>query len=635
MCGICGAVWTPTGPGLEPDTLERMCYVLRHRGPDDQGTWLTPGVALGHRRLSIIDLAGGHQPLSNEDATVSIVFNGEIYNFPELRRDLAARGHRFQTRSDTECIVHLYEERGIDCLASLRGMFALAIWDARHRRLFLARDRLGQKPLHYYHTPDRLLFASQIKALLQVPDVPRRLDVRSLDDYLTFQYVPHPRTMFDGLRKLPPAHWLLWEQGRVHIERYWAPDFSRQSHLSTDAWAERIRHELAEATRLRMVSDVPLGAFLSGGIDSSITVGLMARASSSPVQTFSIGFKVAKFDELAYARQVAQHFHTDHHEFVVEPDCDEVLPDLVWQYDEPFADSSAIPTYYVSKITREHVTVALTGDAGDECFAGYPRYKAVKLAGIYDRLPWPLQRLFTTSAWQALPASVRQKSKRRRLKKLLRALADSPQRRYLRWIAIFDDLTKQRLLSPRLRRELADHDSAEFLMEPYRRFPKLDFVGRTTLVDLLTYLPCDLLTKVDVASMAHGLECRSPFLDHKVVELAGRIPTHLKLRGLCGKSILKHAFRDLLPRRILTRAKMGFGVPIDTWFRGRWHQTARDILLDPVARRRGYFQPAVVERLLDDHVARRWDHSYRLWSLLMFELWHRRFLDQSPRVGVP
>jgi len=630
MCGICGAIWTDASRAIDAETLRRMTDVMTHRGPDDSGQHLAQGVALGHRRLSIIDLAGGQQPMCNEDGTVWIVYNGEVYNFLELRPDLEARGHHFKTNSDTEVILHLYEDEGAGCLERLRGMFALAIWDAPRRRLFLARDRLGQKPLVYREEAGRLLFASEQKSLLQVPGVPRELDPQALDAYLALQYVPHPQSIFKGFRKLPPAHYAVYENGRLTVEPYWRPDFSRESTARPEELAERLRHVLDEATRLRMISDVPLGAFLSGGIDSTVTVGLMQRHSTEPVKTFSIGFDEASYDETHYARLAAEHFGTDHHEFTVKPDCMAILPELVWHYDEPFADSSAIPTYYVSKLTRQHVTVALTGDAGDECFAGYPRYKAVKLAGLYDKLPWPLQQVIASPMWQSLPARVEQKSKRRRLKKLLWALAEEPQRRYFRWIAIFDDESRRRLYTPDLAERVAEHDPVDFLLDAYAAFPRRDFVSQTTYVDLMTYLPCDLLVKVDIASMTHSLEARSPFLDHKLVELAARIPARYKLRRLRDKHILKEAFSDLIPPAIASRGKMGFGVPIANWFRDASGDFLRDVLLDRRTLQRGYFRPKAVRTYLDDHVAGRWDHGYRLWALVMFEMWHRRFLDEVP-----
>ena len=486
MCGITGAVWNSPATSLDEATLRRMIEVLRHRGPDDEGLYTgdlhlrpglagVPGVALGHRRLSIIDLAGGHQPMGNEDGTVQVVFNGEIYNHRDLRRRLEATGHRFRTQSDTEVIVHLYEDEGPDCLKRFNGMFAIALWDAGRRQLLLARDRLGQKPLVYRVEPERLLFASELKSLLEVPGVPRQLDPQAIDLYLTYQYVPHPWAIFQGIAKLPPGCYAIYREGRLELQRYWQPDFcqeDRTRHAPRDAspyterdarpHAEReeykgpgghageLRQLLTSAVGMRLQSEVPLGAFLSGGLDSTIIVGLMSQLGTGPVRTFSIGFPVPEYDETRYAAAVARRFGTVHEEFRVEPDAVEVLPKLVWHFDEPFADSSAIPTWYVSQLTRRHVTVALTGDGGDELFAGYPRYRAVWLAAWLDRAPAVLRRVLASRLWQKLPASPRQKSFRRRLKRFLEVFGQTPARRYLEWISIFHEAQRAEALQRRL-----------------------------------------------------------------------------------------------------------------------------------------------------------------------------------------
>lgn len=636
MCGIAGAVWTPEGKPLERETLQRMTDSLRHRGPDDEGAYVSdmryglaqeavPGVALGFRRLSIIDLAGGRQPISNEDGSVWIVFNGEIYNFVDLRRRLDGAGHTFRTASDTETIVHLYEDEGTDCFRHLRGMFALAIWDANRRRLVLARDRLGKKPLVYRVEPDRLLFASELKALLEVPEVPRDIEPAALDEYLTYQYVPHPNTIFRGIQKLPPASYAVFEDGRLSVRRYWEPDFNREIDRPACDYAEELRHELTAAVKMRLQSEVPLGAFLSGGVDSSIVVALMKQLTDQPVKTFSIGFPVPEYDETSYAREVAAHLGTDHHEFRVEPHALEILPKLVWHYDEPFADSSAVPTWYVSRLTREHVTVALSGDGGDELFAGYLRYQAARLGQRFDRLPMSLRRLAAGRYWQWLPSSPRQKSVLRRLKKLAGSLREPPQRRYLEWVTIFNEQARGALYSDDFLARLPDSDPFDFLAAAFARCGNRDQVTAASLTDLVTYLPCDLMTKVDIASMAHSLECRAPFLDHHVVELAAAMPLRLKLRGGRGKRILLETFGGLLPKRVQRRRKMGFGVPLDHWFRHELKDFTREVLLDPATLGRGYFRPEAVTRLVDDHQAGVFDHSYRLWSLLFFELWHREW----------
>ncbi len=656
MCGITGAAWTRDAAPLELAVLEQMTTAIAHRGPDDAGYYHSmaapagagrelnlpavpaertsaggPGAALGSRRLAIIDLAGGHQPLSNEDGTIWIAFNGEIYNYRELQSTLEGQGHRFRTSSDTETVVHLYEEHGPQCVAHLRGMFALAIWDDRRKQLFLARDRLGKKPLVYRLERDRLLFASELKALLTIPGIPRELNPIALNDYLTYQYVPHPHSILKGFNKLPPAHWGMYREGKFEIQRYWAPAFAKphaigEGQLTELQSRQKLRETLTEAVRLRLRSDVALGAFLSGGIDSTIVAGLMQQLSERPVKTFSIGFPVKAFDERSYARLAAEHLKTEHHEQVVDPSALAILPRLIEQYDEPFADSSAIPMMYLSEMTRRHVTVALSGDGGDELFAGYERYRAVQLAGKFDRLPRPLQRLIAAPLWQILPASTRQKSSRRRFKRLLSALAYPPERRYLKWISIFDDARLPGLYSHEFRERLGNADAARFLMNAYAECPSRDFVTRTMCADVLTYLPCDILNKVDIASMTYGLEARCPFLDHEVVDLAAALPLEWKMQRGRGKKILIETFADLLPPAIQRRSKMGFGVPLDHWFRGELAPLLKEVLLDRRSLDRGLFRPQAVEQLVNEHVSGRWDHSYRLWSLLVFEMWQQKYL---------
>jgi len=640
MCGITGAVWSTPDKAIDGPTLRRMVDMLRHRGPDDEGFYRAecrvrpgygdmPGVALGHRRLSIIDVAAGRQPMPNEDGSVQVVFNGEIYNYRDLRRRLEGMGHRFRTRSDTEVVVHLYEDEGTGLPAYLNGMFALAVWDANRGQLLLARDRLGKKPLVYREEAGRLLFASEMKSLLQVPGLPREIDSQALDLYLTYQYVPHPLTIFRGIAKLPPGHYGVYRDGRLEVRPYWEPDFNAEDPLPAAAYAERLRELMTSAVALRLQSEVPLGAFLSGGVDSTIVVGLMQKLSATTVRTFSIGFPVAEYDETAYARQAAAHLGTEHEEFRVEPDAVEVLPRLVWHYDEPFADSSAIPTWYVSEQTRRHVTVALSGDGGDELFVGYPRYHAVRLGARFDRLPGALLRLLAGGYWRRFPGGARYKSFRRRLKRFATALGQPPLRRYLEWIAIFGESQRAELYDEAFLRRLPEVDPIDFLARAAQRSDRRDPVTSISLTDLVTYLPCDLMTKVDIASMAHGLECRQPFLDYRVVELAARMPLRHKLRGGRGKRILLEAFADLLPASIRRRPKMGFGVPLDHWFRGPLAGFAREILLDPRTRQRGFFRPDVPPRLLEEHVSGRVDHSYRLWALVILELWLRQWVDSA------
>ena len=638
MCGITGAIWSEPNLAIDADTLRRMTEVLSHRGPDDHGVFEdayrarpgyadTPGVALGHRRLSIIDIAGGRQPLANEDESVWVVANGEIYNYRELRNRLEGGGHRFRTHSDTEVIVHLYEDMGTDMLEQLDGMFALAVWDAKNRQLLLARDRLGQKPLVYRHETGRLLFASELKSLLAVEGVPRDVSHQAIDEYLTYQYIPHPKTIFRGISKLPPGHFALWRDGQLRIDSYWRPNFNLEEQLPYRRYADELRELLTDAVRRRLQSDVPLGAFLSGGVDSTIIVGLMQSLVDEPVRTFSIGFPVPEYDETGYARLAAEKFGTLHEEFRVEPDAVGILDKLVWHYDEPFADSSAVPTWYVSQLTRQHVTVALTGDGGDELFAGYPRYRAVRLGAIFDAMPGVLRRGLSANFWQKLPASPRQKSIRRRFKRFVEALGYPPRRRYLEWIAIFGESRRAALYSEQFLESLPDADPMDFLDAAFDRSDRRDPVTAASLADLTTYLPCDLMTKVDIASMAHGLECRQPFLDHRLVELAARMPIDLKFRRGIGKRILLETFSDIIPAPIARRKKMGFGVPLDAWFRGPLVELSNSVLLDQKALDRGFFRPESVRGLLEDHQQGRFDHSYRLWSLLVLELWMRRWVD--------
>lgn len=626
-----------------------MTDSLRHRGPDDDGVYRSPhadrgaGAGLGFRRLSIIDLEGGHQPLSNETGDVWVVFNGEIYNYRELRPGLESAGHVFRTHSDTETIVHLYEEHGLDFVRHLRGMFALAIWDERSRRLVIARDRIGQKPLFYRHESDRLLFASELKALLQAPDAPRALDPAAVENYLTYQYVPHPQCILKGYSKLPPAHLGVFEGGQFTATRYWTPPYCLRDGTqipadpaladsggwSAEEWRRQLRRTLTEAVRLRMRSDVPLGAFLSGGVDSTIITGLMQSLSDRPVHTFSIGFPVPEFDERRYAREAAEHLGTEHHESVVDPSALEVMSRLVWHYDEPFGDSSAIPTMELCRVTRREVTVALSGDGGDELFGGYHRYQAVRLAAKIDRLPAFARRAFGWNIWQRIPEPVGKISLRRRAKRFAAALSQSPERRYLRWIGIFDGDWRQRLYSPDYRAQLDGADAFAFIEAAYGRCCDRDIVTRTMCADVHSYLPCDILTKVDIASMACSLEARSPFLDHHVAELAARMPVRLKQQGTRGKVILTDTFSDLLPQSIQTRTKMGFGVPLDVWFRGELRSLVRDTLLSNRALQRGYFNREAIERLITEHEQEVLNHSSRLWLLLVFEGWCRTFLDGS------
>jgi len=632
MCGICGIISTDPSEHFDSRIIQRMRDTLAHRGPDDKGAYLGPGIALGHRRLSIIDLRPeGRQPMANEDGRVQIVFNGEIYNFAEHRDWLIAKGHRFKSRTDTEVIIHLYEELGIDCLKRLRGMFAFAIWDERKRFLFLARDRLGKKPLFYHFDGKRLLFASEIKALLAYPSVTATADPQAIDYYLSLGYVPGPFSAFKGIQKLPPAHYLTFSQGRLEIKRYWQVHYLPKLELSENAACAQIVERLTEAVKLRLISDVPLGAFLSGGIDSSAIVALMAKLSNAPVKTFSIGFNEPEYDETEHARSVAQQFGTEHHQFTVEPDAIDILETLVWHFDEPFADSSALPTYYLSKLTREHVTVALNGDAGDENFAGYPRYLVTLLSQYLYSGSGPLRGVMGSTAAQGRKL-FRDNSKMARCLRLIeRTLKSGPRLGYLR---LMTHRPGESMYSADFASSV-DRDAAEkLIMAAYDRSDAKHIVDATLNVDLDLYLPYDLLVKVDIASMAVGLEARSPMVDHEFVEFVATLPARFKISGLTLKAIFKKALRGLLPERILTRRKMGFGVPLDHWFRGQLSELLRDTLLSQRSLERGYFRRRSVEQLVEAHISGRSNHQYQLWNLLMLELWHRVFIDAPAATSI-
>ncbi|MCA1631864.1 MAG: asparagine synthase (glutamine-hydrolyzing) [Acidobacteria bacterium] len=628
MCGIVGIV-RRGGQSVDEGVLASMCEAIRHRGPDEDGFYLRESVGLAMRRLAIIDLAGGQQPIANEDGTAWIVFNGEIYNYLELRAKLEKLGHRFRTDSDTEAIVHAYERYGADCPRHLRGMFAFAIWDERKGELFLARDRVGKKPLLYALTPaGDLVFGSEFSALLRHPQVSREVDYEAIHHYLSFMCVPAPLTAFRAIRKLEPGHTLRFARGgEIKIERYWEPDFNRKEKWTEEEAGERAVEVLREAVRVRLMSEVPLGAFLSGGIDSSAVVALMSEESSEPVKTFSIGFEEQDFSELHHARRVAERVGADHHEFVVRPDAMEVLPTLVEHYGEPYADSSAIPTYYVSRETRRHVTVALNGDGGDECFAGYERYAAMRLAETYRRVPSALREGVIRQLVELMPASETRRSRVRDVKRFARAASLPAVERYLRWISVFDADAKDSLYTDEFRARMRPHRAADFIAPWFARANGAGIVDAALLADTMTYLPNDLLVKVDIASMANSLEARSPFLDHHVIEFAASLPESLKLRGRTTKYLLKKVLRKLVPVENLERRKQGFGVPIGHWFRGEMKGFLRDVLLTEKSLNRGLFKPDAVRRLVEDHVAGRADHSHRLWTLLMLELWFNRFID--------
>ena len=629
MCGIAGfvessSVDAPFSLEAAQDLVHRMCTVIRHRGPDDEGMLVEEGAGLGMRRLSIIDLSTGHQPIHNEDRTVWVVFNGEIYNFRELRRELEDAGHRFYTSTDTEVIVHAYEQWGRSAIRRLRGMFGLAIWDKRTRTLLLARDRVGIKPLHYARVNGRLYFGSEIKSLLCAPDLPRDLDVGAFDHYLSFLYTPPDESIFRAVRKLPPGHLLTWTNGRIQIDRYWQwPASEDYSGNELEAIAD-LHDVLADAVGSHLVSDVPIGAFLSGGIDSSVVVGLMAKTSGARVKTFSIGFDVPEFDELEHARRVARHFGTDHHEFVVKPDAIGILDRLIEHFDEPFADSSAIPTWYVSEMARRHVTVVLSGDGGDELFGGYDRYLPHPRVAAFDRYsPRALRRVAALAA-TTLPHGTRGKN-------FLRHVGRDDRQRYVDSIRFFGVDEKAALLSRDITAQLTGADPEARLARHFDRYEHLPWPSQMMRFDAETYLPEDVLTKVDRMSMAHSIESRVPLLDNAVIEFAARLPSAMKIRNGRRKHVLKEVAAALLPPEIIARPKQGFGVPIGVWFRGNLRELFGDTLLSPRSLQRGYFQPAFVRRLIDEHVAGKRDHTLRLWQLVVFERWHQQYIDDPVR----
>lgn len=623
MCGISGSVWFDPAKGVSPETLGRMANALQHRGPDDARDYFTEsasaGVAFGFRRLAIIDLDTGQQPVSNDDNSVVVMLNGEIYNYLELRQTLESKGYTFQSSGDSEVVVHMYSEYGTDCFSKLNGMFAISIWDARKNQLVLARDRLGQKPLFYWPEEQRLSFASELKALFEIPDCPRAINAHALHEYLIYQYVPYPRCIVDGLRKLSPGHFLVFDKNGVSESRYWELE-PHEADISGHDASEALWSALEDSVKLRMQSDVPLGAFLSGGVDSSLIVALMQRNSTAPIKTYSIGFPVAEYDETSYARTVANHLGTDHHEFQVTPSAAEILPKLIWHYDEPLADSSAIPTWYVSQMTRQQVTVALSGDGGDELFAGYPRYQAVELARKIAK--WPgLTWLLGSSCWKLLPGSSRYKSRLRRLKRFIGPLRKGTIARYLNWINVFPIEGSGGIFTDDFSDAIHSHDITESFANQFNRFRDRDPITAISLADLHTYLPGDLMTKVDIASMGNSLEVRQPFLDHRVVELAARLPVSLKFTKGKGKRILDNTFGDLLPDEIWNRPKMGFGVPMDHWLKSELKEMLYDTLLSGNPGIWRFIRREAIEEMAKNHQSGRRDNSQKLWSLLVLQNW--------------
>jgi asparagine synthase (glutamine-hydrolysing) len=620
VCGIAGKV--SLRGDVPAGLVEGMCEREEHRGPDSRGIHQSKGVALGIQRLRVIDLETGDQPIYNEDRSVAVVLNGEIYNFRELRTDLERQGHSFYTRTDTEVIAHLYEERGPDLVEDLHGMFAFAVWDEGRRRLLLARDRVGKKPLFYAEGEDWLSFASELPALMVDRDIRAEIDPSSIDTYLAYGYIPAPFSIWRDVCKLPPGHTLVWENGEATTRRYWHLDYSQKRRANRHELEEELRDRLGAAVRRRMISDVPLGAFLSGGIDSSIVVSEMAAASTQPVKTYSIGFEDERYNELPQARLIADRFSTDHHEFVVQPDAIELVPKLVRHYGEPYADSSAIPTFYLAELTRRHVTVALNGDGGDESFAGYLRHVANSLTARLDSVPRPLRR-GVAAAGRALPKRAESRSVLSRAQRLLVSVEADSIERYRRHVSIFNDAERAELLDPGFRASVDEARAPAVLNAPWEAASGSSVLDRLLEVDVDTYLPGDLLVKVDIATMAHSLEARSPFLDPEVMEFAASLPPREKASLGRKKLLLRRAYRGRIPDSILDGPKRGFGVPLGAWFRGDLQDYARELLLDPMTLDRGYLNEAAVRSILDAHAAGRGDRSAQLWALVMLESWQR------------
>ncbi|NNE08975.1 MAG: asparagine synthase (glutamine-hydrolyzing) [Gemmatimonadetes bacterium] len=628
MCGIAGKYFFSADRSVEGAVLERMAEALRHRGPDDGGIWIDGRVGLASRRLAILDLsANGAMPMSDENGRARITYNGEVYNFPELREELVRDGVRFRSGTDTEVVLHLYLRDGISFLSRLRGMFALAIWDTAREELIFARDRLGQKPLYYARSASGITFASEIRSLLQDPSVEREIESGALHHFLAYQFVPGEKTAFRQIRKLPAAHYMTVRGDRVDIRRYWDVDFQPKRAISFDAAAEELHELLSESTRMRMISDVPIGGFLSGGLDSAAVVALMSRHSGEPVRTFSIGFHEESFNELPYAGLVADRYATEHHPFLYEPDAVRDLPDIVWAFGDPFGDASAIPTFHLARRAKREVTVVLNGDGGDEAFAGYDRYRGMLFLRYVRALP-----RFVRSALRAsiapFPEAGTYGNRLSRIKRFLDAGDGTPGAGYASLMTQFGPVLRKRLYSTEFATLTESEDPAALIEAAVRDSDGEDIVERVMEADRLYYLQDNLLPKVDITTMMTSLEARSPFLDHEVVEFAARLPRDYKLRGKVSKAVLKHAMKSHVPAEIIGRRKQGFGTPLHEWFRGELRSFAYDTLLDRRSRERGLFDPEALETFLGDHVARRENHGLRIWCLLCLETWFRTYIDR-------
>jgi asparagine synthase (glutamine-hydrolysing) len=630
MCGIAGILTKSQISQQDKILLKRMSDALVHRGPDGEGFYFDESIALAHRRLSIIDLEGGKQPLSNEDGSVWVTFNGEIYNYVELRERLIQKGHRFATSSDTEVIVHLYEDRGEEFVADLRGMFAIGLWDARNKRLLLIRDRLGKKPLFYAALKDSLVFASEMKSLLQIPDFPKEIDHEALVDYFSLLYVPAPKSIFRHVRKVKPAHYVIIDSQGMREKSYWDISFDETETKSQERWCEELLHAYEEAIRLRLRSDVPLGAFLSGGVDSSSVVALMSKMNGRRVNTCSVGFDEKEFDESLYAAAFAKNFNTTHYEETVRPDALSIIDRLAWFYDEPFADSSAVPTYYVSQAARRHVTVALSGDGGDENFAGYRRYYHDLLENqCRSYVPEEIRRPLFSALGRWYP-KLDWAPRMFRAQATFRAFARTPVEGYFYSVSGIKPEIAELLLSGDVRRSVNGYSPLTLFEDFYNRPEKADHLSRLQYLDIKTYLVDDILVKVDRASMANSLEVRCPILDHRFMELVARIPSKFKLKAGEGKYIFKKALSSVLPGEILKRRKQGFAVPLAKWFREQLKGISGELILekDPL----GILNSNAVSRLWERHQSRGSDFSTQLWAILMYRLWQEKCLKGKPAI---
>lgn len=626
MCGICGLSFKSSDQPVSDHLLKQMCDTIVHRGPDDEGVYSHRNFGIGMRRLSIIDLSGGHQPQFNEDGQTSIVFNGEIYNYQSIRQELLKKGHKFQTDSDTESIIHAYEEYGFDCLKYLNGMFGFAIYDQKEELVFLARDRVGIKPLYYYEDDNTFAFGSELKTMLQIPNIDKTIDLEAVNLYLTYEYIPSPFSVFKKIRKLPPGHFLIYKNGEVQVKKYWDID-CLPAVQSPDEYIEELRATLQDAVKLRLISDVPLGAFLSGGIDSSTIVGLMANMMDRPVKTFSIGFEDQSYNELNYARTVAKKYNTEHTEFIIQPDAVDLVDKLVYHLDEPLGDFSIFPTYLVSKMARDYVTVILSGDGGDELFAGYDTYVANKVAAPLSMIPSFVHSGILKPLVDLLPPQEQKKGLVNLVRRFVEGCTYPQDLQHVRWMIFLSALDRHHLFIPDISHSVNGESSYEFIRQYFQQSSKMDKINQQNFVDFKTYLVDNILVKVDRMSMATSLEARVPFLDHRVAELSFRMPGELKLKGKETKHILKKAMKDILPDEILYRDKQGFSIPIKNWIREELRPMLTDVLHPDKLKNQGIFNPTFVDQLVNEHLKGKENHSHRLWALMMFEMWYDKFAN--------